>query len=68
MSEIAGGILFLAWVGLIILGMVPSLGARFGLWLRGDALREPAPPPIPLPQQKSEGERGLDGKNLDIWV
>ena len=39
MSEIAGGILFLAWAGLIILGMVPSLGARFGLWLRGDSLR-----------------------------
>jgi hypothetical protein len=66
MSEIAGGILFLAWAGLIILGMVPSLGARFGLWLRGDSLREPAPPP-PSAEKEWAADPAV-GKNLDRLV
>ena len=51
MSEIAGAILFTAWAGLIVLGLRPELGARFGLWLRG---AKPAPPP---PRKPSEVER-----------
>jgi hypothetical protein len=66
MSEVAGGLLFLVWAGLIILGMVPSLGARFGLWLRGGSLREPAPPPPPA-EQELPGDP-LVGKNLDRLV
>ena len=64
MNELAGGILFLAWAGLIILGMVPSLGARVGMWLRSPRT---APPP-PVPRKRAEEERGLEGKNLNIWV
>ena len=66
MTELAGGILFLAWTALIVMGMVPSLGARVGLWLRGGSLREPAPP-LPPEQKPAEVESHL-GKNVDRFV
>ena len=66
MSEIAGGILFLVWAGLIVLGLVPELGARVGGWLRGGSLREPAPPPTV--KKTSAEEESHIGQNLDRFV
>ena len=63
MNELAGGILFLAWAGLIILGMVPSLGARVGMWLRS-----PRTVPPPVPRKRAEEEPGVEETKLDIWV
>ena len=63
-NEIAGLALFTAWTVLIILGMIPSLGARVGLWLRSPF--EPAPPPLPTKNDEVE-QKTKEGK-LDIWV
>ncbi len=59
------GLVF-SWAFLITLGLYPTLGARFGLWLRGDSLREPTPPPPKAEQELSEDP--LVGKNLDRLV
>jgi hypothetical protein len=63
MTEVATIVLAAAWVSLVIMGLHPDLGARFGLWLRSRV--EPAPPPEVTPP--TEGETHV-GKNLDRFV
>ena len=62
MTEVAALVLAAAWMGLIILGLHPVLGARVGLWLRSRV--EPAPPPPKLPAERESHV----GQNLDRFV
>jgi len=43
--EIVQVVLAVGWLGLIILGLMPDWGARFGLWLSPGDSPSPAPPP-----------------------
>jgi hypothetical protein len=70
-------ILALGWLGLIILGLVPGWGARFGLWLRGDGDLPLAPPPNRSLSNRYSGdpredadekEDSADAKRLDRYV
>ena len=59
MSEIFSVAFFVVWGGLILLGLRPELGVRFGLWLQNRA------DPLPPPPTEVEGEHP---NRLDRWV
>lgn len=64
MNELAAGLFFVGWAGLVVLGLFPELGARVGLWLRSRV--EPTPPPPPADPEWADDS--LVGKNLDRLV
>jgi len=58
MSEVFSVVFFTFWAGLILLGLRPELGVRFGLWLQNRV--DPVPPP------PEEAEK--DPNRLDRWA
>jgi len=59
MSEIFSVAFFAVWGGLILLGLRPELGVRFGLWLQNRV--DPLPP-------KPAGTEREHPNRLDRWV
>lgn len=57
MSEVFSVVFFAVWAGLILLGLRPELGVRFGVWLQNRA--DPGPP-VPVPEPEAEHPNRLD--------
>ena len=68
MMEVVQIVLAIGWLGLIILGLMPDWGARFGLWLtRGGGRPAPTPPPNRSLGNRHSGDPRANPTDEDGW-
>ena len=59
MTELFSVVFFTVWGGLVLLGLHPELGVRFGVWLRNKA--DPLLPKVADPEKEHPNR-------LDRWA